>query len=175
LKPDVVTVCIGWNDRTLRAASDRETARRLRLAPVVETLADHWYLYRALSNLYATPATATTPAVSRDHARVPPDEYRENLRALVREAQTLGARTAFIALPHRSRVEGPPLDPAYPKALWETATAIGVPLVDVGVLGDGAPSGGNERYFIDSLHFSPAGAEELARELARQLGADGLL
>jgi lysophospholipase L1-like esterase len=174
LRPDVVTVCIGWNDRTRRVATDREYDRRLRVAARLEGLADHLYLYRALTRLYRDSGGGdSTPA--RDHPRVPIDEYRENLAAIVRTARDAGARPVFLALPHRTRFEGPPLDPAYPQALRESAAALGVPLLDVGALGDAAPPDGNERFFIDSLHLSAEGADEMARVLVPQLSAAGLL
>ena len=62
-----------------------------------------------------------------------------------------------------------PLELAYPRTLRESAAALHVPLVDVGVLGDGAPPAGNEALFIDSLHLSAAGAEEMARRIAATL------
>jgi lysophospholipase L1-like esterase len=174
LRPDVVTVCIGWNDRTRRAGSDRDYERRLRWASRAEGLADHLFLYRALSGLYAG-ARVAGGAMPRDIPRVDPVHYRANLAGIVRDAQALGARPVFIALPHRSRFEGPPLDPAYPQALREAAAALGVPLAEAGVLGDAAPPGGNESFFIDSLHLSPAGADEMARALATDLAAAGVL
>jgi lysophospholipase L1-like esterase len=33
----------------------------------------------------------------------------------------------------------------------------------------------NEQYFIDGLHFSPPGSELMARQIARQLVALGIL
>jgi lysophospholipase L1-like esterase len=173
LRPDVVTVCIGWNDRTRRAGSDRDYERRLRWASRAEGLADNLFLDRALSSLYAG-ARVAGASMPREIPRVDPVHYRENLAGIVRDAQALGARPVFIALPHRSRFEGPPLDPAYPQALRESAAAFNVPLVEAGVLGDAAPSGGNDAFFIDSLHLSPAGADEMARVLAAHLAAAGV-
>jgi lysophospholipase L1-like esterase len=174
VRPDVVTVCIGWNDRTRRVATDREHERRMKRTAALERLADHLYLYRAMMTLYPRGRPAGTEEARR-HARVPPGEYRENLEAVVRAARAIGARPAFIALPHRSRFEGPPLDDAYPTTLRAAAEALRVPLLGVGVLGDGAPPEGNEAFFIDSLHLSPTGAEEMARQLAPQMQAAGLL
>ena len=174
LRPDVVVVCIGWNDRTLRLATDREYDRRLRVAARLDGLADHLYLYRALSSLYRDAHAPGAPA-ARDRPRVPIADYRDNLAAIVQQARAGGGQAVFLALPHRSRFEGPPLDPAYPQALRESAGALAVPLLDVGVLGDGAPREGNERYFIDSLHLSAEGAEEMARTLVPQLEAKGVL
>jgi lysophospholipase L1-like esterase len=174
VRPDVVTVCIGWNDRTLRVATDREYDRRLRALGPLDALAEHLYLYRALANLYRNARHTDEPA-ARDHPRVPIGEYRENLAAIAQLAREAGARAVFVALPHRSRFEGPPLEPAYPQTLREEAHALRVPLLEVGVLGDAAPAEGNERYFIDSLHLSPEGAEEMARRLVPQLAAAGVL
>jgi lysophospholipase L1-like esterase len=174
LRPDVVTVCIGWNDRTRRAGSDRDYERRLRWASRAEGLADHVFLYRALSGLYAG-ARVAGASMPRETPRVDPVHYRENLAGIVRDAQALGARPVFIALPHRSRFEGPPLDPAYPQVLRESAAALSVPLAEAGVLGDAAPPGGNESFFVDSLHLSAAGADEMARVLAAHLAAAGLV
>jgi len=174
LRPEVIVVCIGWNDRTRREATDREYQRRLTGSGALERLAEPLYLYRAMAALYAT---ARRPAAgeARRHPRVPPQEYRENLDAIVRSARQAGARPVFLALPHRSRIEGPALEPAYPATLRAAAEALAVPLLDVGVLGDAAPPEGNEAFFIDSLHLSPAGAEEMARHLARQMPQAALL
>jgi len=174
LRPDVVTVCIGWNDATMRHATDREYARRLRWAARAARLADHLFLYRALSNVYARSLAPDPPAV-RDTARVPPDEYRENLAAIVRDARALGARVAFVALPHRSGPEAAPPELSYARLLAEAAAALGVPLLDAGVLGYGAAPEGNEPLFIDPLHLSAEGAEEMARLVAAHAAAAGLL
>ena len=174
LRPDVVTACIGWNDATLRHATDREYARRLRWAQRTARLADHMFLYRAMSNLYAR-NLAPAPAAARDTPRVPPDEYRANLAAIARDARALGARVAFIGLPHRSGPGEPAPDLTYPRLLAETAAALGVPLLDVGVLAWDASPDGNEALFIDPLHLSPEGAAEMARRIAEHAAAAGVL
>jgi lysophospholipase L1-like esterase len=174
LRPDVVTACIGWNDATLRHATDREYARRLRWAQRAARLADHLFLYRAMSNLYARNLDPAPPA-ARDTPRVPPDEYRTNLAAIARDARAMGARVAFVRLPHRSGPQDPPPDPTYARLLAETAAALEVPLLDVGVLAWDASTGSTEALFIDPLHLSPEGAAEMARRIEEQAAAAGLL
>lgn len=174
LRPDLVSLCVGWNDRTLRPATDREYARQLEGSLRAAELAEHLYLYRALAGLYLS-ARAPAPADSRKTPRVPAEQYRENLEAIVAAARASGVRPVFVALPYRSRLEGPPLEPAYPATLRAVAASRAVPLLEVGVLGDAAPPAGNEALFIDSLHLSPAGAEVMAGELSRQILATGLL
>lgn len=175
LRPDAISVCIGWNDGNKRTADDREYARRLALARDVEGVLDQIYIYRALKNAYLR-AGLRTPRQERPVARVSLAQYRENLTAIVAEARRAGVRTVFIELPRR---QGPDekrsRDTPYAGALAETARALDVPLLSVGDLGIDTKRASTVEYFIDSLHFTPAGAALMADTLAPQFLAPGVL
>jgi lysophospholipase L1-like esterase len=176
LRPDVVTVCIGWNDGNVRTADDREYARRLALARDVDGALDQSYLYRALKATYLRSQVRAGTSATRDVARVSLEQYKENLAAIVAECRKAGARPVFISLPQRKdpsarRSRGTP----YAVALIETARSLNVPVLDVGELGIDTTRSSTMEYFIDSLHFSPAGSERMAQILAPQLAAAGVL
>ncbi len=184
---DVATFCVGWNDGNERAVNDREYARRLRTVGAVESALGHVYLYRAAKGLYlrfqarqvrkggkAVTAAVRSSDPSGRGARVPIAEYRENLEAIVAECRARGIRPVFVALPMRRRAGDAPFESPYPGALAAAGQALGVPVVGIGVLGLGA-TGSNEDLFIDSIHFSRDGSERMAREIARQLEALGLI
>jgi len=176
VQPDVATFCVGWNDASLRPVDDRTYARRIGAAMALERVARHVYLYRALQGLYRRWAVRQgerewegPPLVQRD----PPDQYRENLRAIVSECRTRGVRPVFLALPRRRRPGEAPFESAHARVLAETAQELDVILIELGDLGLGS-TGPNDAYFIDTLHFSPAGHRYLAERLARELRARGL-
>jgi lysophospholipase L1-like esterase len=176
LQPDVVTICIGWNDGNVRTADDREYARRLALARDVDGALDQSYLYRAIKAAYLRSRVRSATSAPRDVARVSLVRYRENLAAIVAECRKSGARPVFIALPRRkdpneTHSRGTP----YVAVLLETARSLNVPVLDVGDLGIDTPLPSTLEYFIDSLHFSPAGSQLMAETLAPQLAAAGVL
>jgi lysophospholipase L1-like esterase len=178
LDPDVVTLCIGWNDGNKRPADDREYARRLRLIMSIEGPFDHVYLYKAAKSLYVGAFARKVTAPIRTEVRGPRvtlTQYRENLEEIVRLCRARGARPVFLGLPRRKRGDEVLQDPIYARAFAETARALDVPLLDSGDLGVDPAVSSNEQYFIDGLHFSPSGSELMARQIARQLVALGIL
>lgn len=99
---------------------------------------------------------------------MPPEQYRENLAAIVSECQGRGIRPVFLELPRRRRAGETVAIPAHAAVLKEVAARLNVPLLDVGDLGLD-PAASNEAYFIDSLHLSAEGHRYLADRLARAL------
>jgi lysophospholipase L1-like esterase len=174
VQADVATVCIGWNDQNRRPVTDRVYERRLHAAMAVEGRLDHVYLYRALKALYLrAPLAGRTRAAEAQ--RVPLGDYRENLGAFVRECRTHGIQPVFLALPHRRRKGEALVDGRYNEAMAELGRSLGVAVVDVGDLGLATTMETNEAYFIDPLHLSPSGSESMARMIARQLLALGIV
>lgn len=174
VEPDVVTVCIGWNDGTMRPLADRDYAGRVRAAMAVEGVLDHLYLFRAARNLYARtalPSDAPRALVPR----VDPASYVRNLEAVVARCRSRGVQPVFLALPRRIRAGDPPVVSPYPGLLAQTAAAQGVPLVTVAPLALGTAAGSNEGAFIDSLHFSPAGNDLMAAGIEAHLRELGLV
>jgi len=175
LQADVATFCIGWNDGTRRPVDDREYDRRLGQVMAVEGLLDRLYLYRAMKRVYLRTLVVRSAGNLPQTQRVPMPSYRENLKLLVAVCREYGIRPAFVALPRRRRAGEAPLESPYPAAFAAAARELGVPLLETGQLGyDTAPID-NRLLFIDSLHFSPAGHAVLARLLAEQLVARGLV
>ena len=177
LQIDVATFCVGWNDATRRPVGDRTYARRVRVATALEGVARHVYLYRAMQNLYARWIVRRQErewAASPEAPRVPLDEYRANLRAIVAECRARGVRPVFLELPRR-RLPGetPPASP-HAGALRETARELEVPFVDLGEVGLDSARSPNGAYFIDNLHLSPEGHRYLAELLERELRARGM-
>jgi lysophospholipase L1-like esterase len=174
LQADVATFLIGWNDHNKRVATDREFERRLRASTAVDRTLARLYLYKAMRALYLRTALKELPdsAVTQ---RVPLEDYRENLTAIVRECRAAGITPAFVALPMRKRPGDPPFATDHTRALAELAGRLAVPLLEVGALSRNAPLESNAASFIDLIHLSPEGAALMAAELARQLEALGLV
>ena len=179
VQPDVVTVCVGWNDGTRRPVDDREYERRLRMVSGVDGTLDHLYLFRGMKAAYLRVAAlrGIDPAqgAQRKDYRVSIPQYRENLDAIVSECRQRRIQPVFVALPRRRMTGEPLVETPYAAVLIETGKALGVPVLDSGDLGLGTTLPSNEPYFIDTLHLSPEGNQLLARLLARQLMARGLL
>jgi lysophospholipase L1-like esterase len=171
---DVVTVLVGWNDQNRRPLTDRDYERRLRAARAVEGPLDRLRLYAAMRALYARLGSGReTRAGSVE--RVPPDHYRENLRAIVSLCRERGITPVFVALPHRKRAGELVARAPYESILGEVARESGVPLLDVGELGLATRLDDNSEDFVDALHLSAAGNALMARRLADQLVGLGIL
>jgi lysophospholipase L1-like esterase len=165
---DAATFCIGWNDSTWRPAEDSEYARRLRESMAIDNAMDRLYIFRAMKSLYLGSLQGGERVPAR-HNRVPPDQYRRNLEAIVDGCRKRGILPIFIALPRRRAQGAVPIDSPYPKALADAARDLRVPLFVAAHLASETSLEGNESYFIDALHFSPSGHVLMASELARQL------
>jgi lysophospholipase L1-like esterase len=153
--------------------TDLEYARRHRQLQRVEGVLDRSALFRALQGLRARALVRLPP--ERSTVRVPLDQYQRNLEAIVAECRARGIRPVFVALPHRRGPRERPFPDAYPAALVATARRLEVPLVPVGVLGLDSELPDTRPYFIDALHLSPKGNEEMARLLAEGLVRLGLV
>jgi lysophospholipase L1-like esterase len=171
---DAATFCIGWNDGTRRPLDDRAFARRLRSSMAIDETLEHSYLYRGIKNLYLRSAQWEEVRAT-DKPRVSLDQYRENLRDIVRECRAAGIRPAFISLPRRRQAGEPVTVSPYSVEMARVAKELQVPLIGVGPLGADAPESGNVRCFVDSLHLSVEGHRVMAQEVARQLEEAGLL
>jgi lysophospholipase L1-like esterase len=174
LRTDVATICIGWNDGNRRPVTDRGYERRYHLATSAEGALDRIYIYRAMKAAYLRVALRRLPS-SGGQERVPLPEYRENLAAIVSECRAHGIRPVFIAPPARKKAGEPVLRTPRADALRAVAAELGVAVLETGDLGLTTRLDSNAEYFIDGLHFSPAGAERMAEELARQLEALGIV
>jgi lysophospholipase L1-like esterase len=174
LQLDVATFLIGWNDHNKRVATDREFERRLRASTALDRTLARLRLFQAMRALYLKTVLPKLPE-SAVTQRVPLADYRENLTAIVRECRAARIAPVFVALPMRKRPGDPAFATDHTRALAELAGELRVPLLEVGTLSRNAPVESNAASFIDLIHLSPAGAERMAAELARQLEALGLV
>lgn len=174
LKPDVVLVCIGWNDGTLRPVDDEEHAQRLRSVMPIDGFLDHLYLYRGMKSLYVR-QWSSRPQPDAKTPRVSVERYRENLGRMVVLCREAGARIAFIDLPRRRRPGEGRVSSAYAGTLVAAAREMEVPLLTIDDLSLNTSLDDNARYFIDSLHLSPEGNAYLAKRLLGQLVEHRLL
>ena len=174
LRPDGVTVCIGWNDKTLRKVDDRTYARRLAASMALQSAADRLYLFRAMKAAYLRLSLRGQDQKPRDVRRVGLVQYRENLGALAAACRAGSVKLALVALPAR-RVAGEfPADEGYAAAVESAARELGLPLLQAGDLGLRSQRADTSAWFLDSLHFNAEGARLFAQTLAPQLEAAGL-
>jgi lysophospholipase L1-like esterase len=178
LQLDVATFCVGWNDASRRPVDDRTYARRIAAAMALEGLARHLHIYRAMQGIYTRWVARRAEREWDDPpraVRVPLDQYRENLRALVADCRARNVRPVFLELPRRRRAAEPPTDSPPDRALREVARQLGVPYIGLDELGVESARSANDRYFMDTLHLSPEGHRHLAERLSRELRARGIL
>ena len=169
---DIVTFSIGWNDGTRRPVEDRVYAQRLQATRSIEGVLDGWRLYRLLNGLYVRSLfRAEKEARTREHARVPLDQYRENLESLVSGSRSRGVTPVFVRFPHRRLPEEPPTATPYEPVMLEVAQRLDVPVMSVGRLGLDGTEQDTGHLFIDSLHLSTEGNGVMSDLLARQLVA----
>ena len=98
-QPDLVVVYFGWNDhwKSLNGATDRDVMDRQLLSEQARGWLGKsrifWCLFALRSKL--------SPAVSINRApvRVPPHDYRENLQAILRDAEEHDCPTVFVTAP----------------------------------------------------------------------------
>jgi lysophospholipase L1-like esterase len=201
LKPDIVTVYLGWND--LMKFDPAGQVERPGLAIVTRVLDRLWLIkgMRKLVFFYIRPrlsAPATGPA-SRTGAfsSYRPSVFENNLRSIVRTARKAGGTVLLVTLPsvvsddmtlddiRRSNVIFPyypsayavrdyvDLIAAYNRSIREIAEVEKVRLVDLARAIDGRPD--RRQLFFDTMHPNQRGRELVADILARYLRESGLL
>jgi lysophospholipase L1-like esterase len=165
---DLAAFCIGWNDVSQRAISDREYERGLRRVMTFEGVADHVYTYRLFQSLFSRGLRARMKADTKG-PRVSEAEYADNLRALASYCRAGRIRPVFVMPPSRKQATGEARRFPYRATLVAVASAEDVPLVEVPSLGPDSESQDTSAFFLDSLHLTPAGHARFAAELARLL------
>jgi lysophospholipase L1-like esterase len=192
---DLALVYFGWNDHwraygapdaekrvVLSAAPlDRLYARALRVSRLVGLAG---WLRDALRGQEREPSSGP---------RVPPERYRENLRAIASEMRGAGARVVFLTAPTSFGRLGVPgylmearLTPdaqtvlaehrAYNQIVREVAREQGAALFDLEARLGALSAAEQARIFrSDGIHFTEAGADEVARQLAEFLTREGLV
>lgn len=175
LEPDLVAVYYGWNDHWLaRGAIDSHK----RPALVFERLYRSSALLQALRKTLVAWGALAGDARLQDAPRVPLDEYRANLAAILALAREAGARVVLVTAPSTHDLGVPPYLLAhrfqrdalavveehrrYNEALREVAARHEAPLFDLEALFAELPDR-RSLFLEDGIHFSEAGRFAVAR------------
>lgn len=184
LRPDVVTVCFGWNDVTLRAATDRETmpdgrarvlARRLTSSSQAITHAALWLQRRrARAELLQQQQTQQPPAQT---PRVPENEFAANMIEIARLATESGARALVVGTVYRDAVTNP-VEAArirgHRDLLRSAAQVHGVDYMEIAELTE-ANHPNSKKLFGELIHPNHEGHRVFAAALLKHFAARGLL
>ena len=195
IEPDLALVYFGWNDhwRAYGAPDaekqvvlcdgllDRAYARSLRVSRLLGLAS---WLRDGLRGVDREPS---------DSPRVPPEDYRENLRAIAQQLRGAGAEVIFVTAPTSVYRLGVPaylmqagLTPdaetllaehrGYNQIAREVARDESAYLLDLEAELGRLPNEELESIFrLDGIHFTPLGAERVAARIAAFLAGEGLL
>ncbi|MEE3329663.1 MAG: GDSL-type esterase/lipase family protein [Myxococcota bacterium] len=172
LKPDVLVVIFGFNDRDFWSSrSDIDTARTLERLPW-QVVAEHSRLYTGLRQLLrsrngARKTSAAAQAESQKSAedvvpRLAPDEFQKVLHAIAQRAADADIKLVFATWPYRAQAEKQVRHTILYQTLLEAvAGQTDTKLVDlVGPFVDGGLP-----LFIDHVHASVEGNRVAAQAL----------
>jgi lysophospholipase L1-like esterase len=201
LRPDVVTVYVGWND--LMKVNPTSQTEHPGFAIVARSIDRLWLikglrkaLFYYLRPQLANPATgrASRTGVFRDYR---PAVFEGNLRTIIRTSRDFGARVVVMTLPsvvsddmtvedlYRANVVFPyfatayavgdyvDLIAAYNASIRRIAADEGVTLVDLAAEIDGRPD--RRRLFLDTMHPNQPGRELIADILSQRMRENGVL
>lgn len=178
LKPRVVAIFYGWNDHWIGfGIEDKNVARVKRL---FSSRVSHSRVVQLLSKGWIAAASWRTDYPNR----VELDDYRDNLRRMVRRATSLGIRPVLLTAPtsHRRGFEPSylaerwlrdlselvPLHQAYVEATRQVAAETATTLCDLAADFAELPRQELEQSFMeDGIHFTPEGTERVAAFLER--------
>jgi len=187
LQPDWAPIYYGWNDHWLaRGAIDSRKQPAIAFERVYRSSAYLQALRKALVSLHALDADAELEAQNR----VPLDEYRANLTAIVASARAAGAKPVLLTAPslhdlgvpeyllvHQFQRDAESVvreHALYNDAVRELAASLNVPLLDLDR--DFAARADREALFLeDGIHFTEAGRIAVARSFLDFARAQGLL
>lgn len=184
LRPDLVTVCFGWNDIGLHPRADSElmktgwahvTTRRLMARSQAFTHAVMWLKSRGEEKGKAQPQTPT-PA-QPPTPRVPPDEYVQNIMEMARLAREHDARAVLIGPVYQDKVHNPFEGNSiahYRERLRAAARSAGVHYLEIPELTDaGYPA--NVALFGELIHPNHLGHRLMAESLLKFFAEHRLL
>jgi len=175
LQPDLVTACFGWNDVSLRLATDRAAMptgplhTALRAAAASSQIVSHLAL-----RLRRRPSA---PAAGIAVPRVPAEDFVDNHLAIAELARQRGAAVAVIGTVYRDDTTFP--DEAgrlrgHRQALRRAMEARGIPYLEVPQLTEaGYPE--NRQFFGELIHPNAGGHRLFADALLAFLSERGLL
>lgn len=167
MHPNVVIICFGWNDASLRRFPDAEVMRPTALRLLVRGMME-WsqaVTYGVLAMRRLTGARA--PDSSETCNRVDPASFVDNCLAMAAVARSCGARPIFVAPIYRDRTSNPAEADrirALRDALRGVAAPNGIQWVEIDDLTEKGQEA-NRRLFGEAIHLSDAGHRLLARVL----------
>jgi len=201
LRPDLVTVYIGWND--LMKFDPDGQVESPRLALIARWLDRLWtvkglrkLLFYNLRPRLAPPRTGPESRTGR-YADYKPAVFEHNLRSMIATARAIPAAVVLMTLPtvvsddmsveevRRANVQFPyfrgansvgdfvDLIAAYNRTIRRVAAETGVPVVDLALEIDARPD--RRALFLDTMHANAGGHEVIAGILARELRSRGVL
>ncbi len=181
--PDIVTIYYGWNDHWMSPIADKDVVIRSDAVLAVWNVAEHSRVFQALNK-----AVARIRGIGKKDVklglRVPPSDYRANLRAIVDLATEHGAKSFLVTAPYDlshfrpsglfpgSKEQLIGLHRAYNVIVREVAREEGAGLLDLERAVADLPQGAVLSQ--DGIHFHPKGSAVVARFLAQGLLASGL-
>ncbi len=172
LHPKVITVEFGWNDHwdALGPPDDE-----VHPGPVTAWAADHLRVYQAWRKARLGLASRREPEAPR---RVSLEHYHDNLAAIVRDGQRIGARLVLVTAPsghapghepaylqarHLRRLAGlVPLHQTYVAMTRQVAAETGATLCDAAARADAAGPVRSSYFRSDGIHFTDAGDQFMA-------------
>ncbi len=201
LRPELVTIYIGWNDLMKSDPDGQVESPRLALAA---RWLDRLWTVKGLRKLlffnlrprFAPPLTGAQGHTGR-YADYQPAVYERNLRAMIAAVRAIPSEALVMTLPsvvrpdmsvedlRRANVQFPyfrganavgdfvDLIAAYNRTIRRVAAEEQVTLIDLAREIDARPD--RPTLFLDTMHASPKGRGVLAEVIARELQSQGVL
>ena len=170
LRPDIVTVCFGWNDVCLRSVPDRVVMPTDWVHVAVRSLMEHSQALIHFAHWSHAQRVKKHPEnAAFSIPRVPPDDYVANLLETARITRDHHAQPIIIAPVYRDALANPAeaaLIKKYREALRAGATSNGLPYLEVRELTE-ANYPANIPLFGELIHPSYEGHKVIARELLK--------
>jgi lysophospholipase L1-like esterase len=157
-RPDLVFVSFGWND--LPAAVGRSD-KEFRPSPAnvaLQRLLLRYDGYLVLKAWMSHGRAATT----LQRARVPPEDYAENLRGFWRSARAAGVDVVYLTRPHRASLAELAQDPSWRRLVPEYNRIVRTIAQETGALVLDVEEWMSDRsWFVDECHFTQEGHQKL--------------
>ncbi len=192
-QPDIVTIFFGWNDHWFAQNDDKNIRMRGDFEIFIVNILEKFRAYQAAHYLFrkVLGAFQGKPVGQKQFVfRVSPEDYRANLKEMIRAVRERGAQAVLFTAPY---------EPSQLKASWvfplpseqlanvhenfnqvvrKLAAETQTPLIDlsmeVKVLRDADPVRAAE-LFSDGIHYTPFGCETVAKLIYVNLKKLGLI
>jgi lysophospholipase L1-like esterase len=183
---DLLVLYVGFNDGRPSPIPDAARPRVTAFAGTLRTVLGNLRLYQGLRRLRVSLASPATDA-GASAVRVSLEEYRANLRALLDQARSRGARTLLLTTPSLFTPEsdGGREVAARNEVVRAVATSSGVPFVDIdrrfretgnrGLFDGSAEPIPGTRVGADLIHPNELGLRLIAEQVREAIGQHGLL